>query len=80
MVKAKVPTKDGVPLDQIKFDPEQYHVCPSCHVVMVKNNFGRCYHCYCGWKTVVERCVQGGMAEDKARLFADEKYPWQWRT
>lgn len=54
------------------------HICPSCNQVEVKNNFNRCYGCYIKWKSVVNKCVQGGMEIQSAREKADEFYPWRW--
>lgn len=54
---------------------EGYHICPSCKVAQVKDDFKLCFGCERKWWKVYDSCVGAGWPEDLARCRADDYYP-----
>jgi hypothetical protein len=54
---------------------EGYHLCPSCKIKRVKDEYDRCYGCERKWWKVYDECYGAGWPESKARDRADEFYP-----
>jgi len=54
---------------------EGYHICPSCKVNQVKEQYERCYGCQRKWEYVYDSCCDAGLPESVARDRADSSYP-----